>query len=535
MTNKTRTAHEEHGSTLAGELTGDQLAALLSEKQETRDGVNWVITSGGIEEKETIFKTDTIHGTHKEEKGLGGKDFRKITGYVFVDEGLNNTGSCTSTIAYVDGDRTKEEGGGRLHYCGIPAKQLAEKSDFAETGWLLNKGELPTEKELDGFRKALTDNELVHEDLQIYLDSWPKDANPMDIFSGALKWIGAHEPGLFEHNNEDDFMLMLAKIMSKVRTIAAHAYNKSVGVLKNYPKPEMSYCENFLHMMFSKPNIDWKKSIGEEKSKIAVRALEEVLVLHADHEQNCGTATVRLVASSEASLFSSIASGVSALSGELHGGANVAVINQLEEIHGVEVRVIALLKKAQGSTNDEVIKLVEEAKDAEVAKLVERAQGSTNDEVIKLVEEAKDVEVNKLIKRAEDSDDPFRLMGFGHAVYKTEDPRATVLKKVAEELLEELGIDDPLLDIAKKLEAGATSSEILSGKNLYPNVDFYSGIILRALGIPKEMFPVIFAMGRMPGWIAHWKEQRSGPRKIGRPRQIYTGEEERNYVEMDDR
>ncbi len=393
------------------------------------------------------------------------RELRARSGYIALDPGYRNTGSCTSDITFIDGEK------GILHYRGIPIEQLAEKSTFVETAWLLIWGELPTQTQLARFRRLLTKHELLHEGLRNTFDGFPASAHPMAILSAMINAVSCYHPDVLEMEDEKTFEGAAARLMSKVRTIAAAAYKTSIGQPIVYPKPEYSYCHNFLHMMFSIPFQDF------ERDEDIINAMNLILILHADHEQNCSTSTVRMVASSRANLFASVASGVCALWGWRHGGANSAVIHMLQRIH------------------DEKIPL---------------------DKFIGLVHEKKE-----------------KMMGFGHAVYKSRDPRAEILKVVADRILGKLKIQDPLLDIARKLEEIALKDAYFIDRNLYPNVDFFSGIILRAIGIPLNMFPVIFAIGRMPGWIAHYREQHnSDDDRIMRPRQIYTGPTQRDYTPL---
>ncbi|MBZ4684754.1 MAG: citrate synthase [Desulfomicrobiaceae bacterium] len=384
---------------------------------------------------------------------------------ITLDPGYANTGSCTSTITFVDGEK------GILRYRGYPIEQLAEYSSFVETAMLLVFGELPTKEERAEFRAMLGDQALLHEDLLHHFDGFPPNGHPMAILAAVINSLGTYYPDLLEIRSDEEFRQAVAKLISKVRTIAAFSYRKSRGLPIIYPDPRRSYCENFLHMMFSVPYREYTPTPE------ALRALSLFLLVHADHEQNCSCSTVRMVGSSEANLFASVSAGVSALWGRLHGGANSAVLAMLEQIRDG---------------------------DLSVRECVDRA------------------------KRKE-----FRLMGFGHRVYKNFDPRAKVLKAAAKRLLTSLNVQDDLLEIAQELEDIALSDDYFVERKLYPNVDFYSGIILRALGIPTNMFPVMFAMGRMPGWIAHWHEQFQDPNaRIHRPRQIYMGPAQRDYIPM---
>jgi len=404
------------------------------------------------------------------ERAVDISKLRDQTGLITLDSGYGNTGSCQSAITFIDGEK------GILRYRGIPIEELAEQSSFVETAFLIIYGKLPTRAELARFSELLTMHELIHENMKFHFEGFPPNAHPMAILSSMINAAGCYYPELLAPQQSQDFANQTALILSQVRTIAAFAYRKSRGLPFIYPKPEYKYSENFLHMMFSKPYSDY-----ELKPEV-VRALDLILVLHADHEQNCSTATVRMVASSKANLFASAASGVCALWGPLHGGANQAVIEMLKQI---------------------------------------RQEG---DDGSRFMEAAKDKKSGR------------RLMGFGHRVYKNYDPRAKIIKKQCDELLKALNRSDPLLDIALKLEQTALQEPYFIERKLYPNVDFYSGIILRAIGIPLEMFTVMFAIGRMPGWIANYREvsQTEGGR-IYRPRQIYRGEPLASYVPIDQR
>jgi len=392
------------------------------------------------------------------ERAIDVSTLRDQTGYITLDSGYGNTGSCESDITFIDGEE------GILRYRGIPIEELAEKSTFIETAYLLVHGHLPTVKELRQFSRLLTENELIHEDMKYHFEGFPSNAHPMAILSSMINASGCFQPQMLAPHSRKTFDLHAARLISQVRTIAAFAYRKSHGLPIIYPKPIYKYSANFLHMMFSEPYSDF-----ELKPQV-VRALDLIFLLHADHEQNCSTSTVRMVASSRASLFAGAAAGVCALWGPLHGGANQAVIEMLEKIH-------------------------EDGDDG-----------------------------SKFIIAAKDKKSKSRLMGFGHRVYKNYDPRARIIKQRCDELLAALQIDDPLLDIARNLEQAALTDPYFVERKLYPNVDFYSGIIMRAIGIPVEMFTVIFAIGRMPGWIANYREtieDRSS--RIYRPRQIYQG------------
>src|SRR6266699_2045662 len=383
---------------------------------------------------------------------------RDETGFITLDDGYGNTGSCQSQVTFIDGEQ------GILRYRGIPIEELAEKSTFVEVAHLLITGKLPNNSELRRFSELLTRNELLHEAMKHHFEGFPSNAHPMAILSSMINASSCFYPELLTAEMRQHFEIQAARLLSQVRTIAAFAYRKSRGLPIIYPKPDYKYTANFLHMMFSQPYYDY------ELQPEAVKALDLIFLLHADHEQNCSTATVRMVASSRANLFASAAAGVCALWGPLHGGANQAVVEMLQTIH---------------DSGDDGSKFIAAAKDKNSGK---------------------------------------RLMGFGHRVYKHYDPRAKIIKKACDDLLNVLQISDPLLDIAKKLEEAALKDSYFVERKLYPNVDFYSGIIMRAIGIPLEMFPVIFAIGRMPGWIANFKEiSEDAKSRIYRPRQVYVG------------
>jgi citrate synthase len=394
---------------------------------------------------------------------------RNKTGYITLDDGYGNTGSCISNITFIDGEK------GILRYRGIPIEELAEHSTFVEVAYLLIWGKLPTQQELSNFSNLLTKNEMLHEDMKFHFEGFPTNAHPMAILSSMINAAGCFFPQILKSEREQ-FVLRAARIISQIRTIAAFSYRKSLGLPAIYPKPTYKYTENLLHMMFSEPYEDY------ELLPEVVKALDLIFLLHADHEQNCSTSTVRMVASSKANLFASVASGVCALWGPLHGGANQAVLEMLEEIH-------------QSGDNG-----------------------------------------SKFIEQAKDKDSKKKLMGFGHRVYKNYDPRARIIKQKCDELLATLKIKDPLLDIAKRLEEAALSDPYFLERKLYPNVDFYSGIIMRAIGIPLNMFTVMFAIGRLPGWVANYKEILEDPEsRIYRPRQIYKGPTESHYMPIKNR
>jgi len=394
---------------------------------------------------------------------------RDQTGYITLDDGYANTGSCRSKITFIDGEK------GILRYRGIPIEELAEKSSFIEVAHLIIIGHLPTSAELRRFSDLLTENELLHEAMRHHFEGFPANAHPMAILSSMINAASCFSPELLAFDLHDRFDVAAARLLSQVRTIAAFAYRKSRGLPSMYPKPGLKFTANFLHMMFSVPYQDY------DLKPEAVKALDLIFLLHADHEQNCSTATVRMVASSHANLFASAAAGVCALWGPLHGGANQAVLEMLEEIH---------------KAGDDGSRFIAAAKDKHSGK---------------------------------------RLMGFGHRVYKNYDPRAKIIKKVCDELLEKLEMADPLLDIAKHLEEAALKDPYFVERKLYPNVDFYSGIIMRAIGIPVEMFTVIFAIGRMPGWIANFREVMEGAARISRPRQVYVGPTVHAYTPLKER
>ena len=404
------------------------------------------------------------------ERGIDISSLRKATGCVTLDEGYGSTGACRSDITFIDGEK------GILRYRGVPIEALAEKSSFIETAFLLIYGHLPNHKELRRFSDLLTQNEMLHEDLKFHFEGFPAHAHPMAILSAMINATSCFVPGVLDAYDPEAFESQAARLLAKVRTIAAFAYRKSRGLPIMYPKPVFKYTANFLHMMFSEPYQEY-----DLKPEV-VRALDLIFLLHADHEQNCSTATVRMIASSQANIFACAAGGVCALWGPLHGGANQAVIEMLESIH---------------RDGDDGSKFIAAAKDKKSGK---------------------------------------RLMGFGHRVYKNYDPRAKIIKAQCDRVLESLKISDPLLDIAKRLEETAMHDSYFVERKLYPNVDFYSGIIMRAIGIPLEMFTVIFAIGRMPGWIANYKEVMDAPNgRISRPRQIYTGPTEQTYTPMSQR
>ena len=406
----------------------------------------------------------------EDEKSIDISSLRAQSGYITLDAGYKNTGATTSAITFLDGEK------GVLRYRGYPIEQLAGKSSFIEVAYLLIYGALPSATEFNDFSDRIKRHTLVNEDMRKILDGFPYTAHPMGILSALVSSLTAFYPeSLKSSQTPEEMDLSIIRLMAKISTIAAWSYKNSIGHPVIYPKNKLDYCSNFLHMMFAYPTEDY------EVDPVVVDALNKLLILHADHEQNCSTSTVRLVGSAHASLYSSVSAGISALWGPLHGGANQAVIEMLEAI------------KADGGDS------------------------------------------KKFIEKAKDKNDPFRLMGFGHRVYKNFDPRAKIIKKSADEVLTALGVKDPILNIAKELEEAALSDPYFVERKLYPNVDFYSGIIYRAIGIPTNMFTVMFALGRLPGWIAQWKEMRENKEPIGRPRQVYIGETERDYVPMEKR
>ena len=420
-----------------------------------------------LEVNEKSIDLPLVMGSESE-IGIDISKLRSQTKAITLDPGFVNTGSCESGITYLDGEK------GILRYRGYPIEQLAEKSNFLEVSYLLIYGELPTNKQLNDFEYNIKQHTLLHEDVRHIYQAFPKDAHPMAILSSIVCALSTFYPD-FSATDSDAVDLAIWRLMGKLPTIAAWSYKKNIGQPFVYPINEFTYTKNFLNMLFGVPTTNYE--VPEE----FVKALNVLFILHADHEQNCSTSTVRLVGSSEANLFASISTGIAALWGPLHGGANQAVLEMLKQIH-----------------ND----------------------GG---------------DVQKFVKLAKDKGSGFRLMGFGHRVYKNFDPRATILKGYCDKILDLLGTPDPLLDIAKQLEEAALTDEYFIERNLYPNVDFYSGIIYKALGFPTDMFTVLFSLGRLPGWIAHWLEMRNGISKIGRPRQIYTGQTERNYVSLSQR
>ena len=395
---------------------------------------------------------------------------RSQTGLITLDRGFKNTGSTSSSITFLDGER------GILRYRGYSIEDLAQHSSFLEVSYLLIYGQLPNINELNNFQSEITNHTLVAEDVRSILDGFPPRAHPMGVLCSLVSSLTAFYPKSLDPNrSSEEINGTIIRTIAKLPTLAAWSYKNRVRQPIIYPRNDLDYSSNFLHMMFALPTINYNVN------PIVANALDKLLILHADHEQNCSASTVRIVGSSHASLYASISAGINALWGPLHGGANQAVIEMLEQIR-----------------NDE---------------------GN----------------VKKYVQKAKDKSDPFRLMGFGHRVYKSFDPRARIIKKTCDEVLEQLGVTDPVLDVAKDLEEIALKDQYFIDRSLYPNVDFYSGIIYRALGIPTDMFTVMFALGRIPGWIAQWKESREQNEPIGRPRQIYTGEKQRDYINVKNR
>lgn len=410
-----------------------------------------------------------ITGTENE-KAIDISRLRDLSGVITLDTGYKNTGATQSTITFLDGEE------GVLQYRGYPIEQLAEKSTFLEVAYLLIYGELPTTQGLDDFRLLISKHTLIHEDMKKFFDGFPSKSHPMGQLSCLVGALSAFYPESLDPNpSEEEENLTAIKLLAKMPTIVSWIYKKSLGHPIIYPRNELNFVHNFLNMTFGQRTED------VEIDPVVIDAMHKLLILHADHEQNCSTSTVRIVGSSNANLYASISAGISALWGPLHGGANQAVIEMLEVI------------KNDGGNSA------------------------------------------KWIEKAKDKNDPFRLMGFGHRVYKNFDPRAKIIKKACDDILEKLGVNDPVLQIAKELEEAALRDPYFVDRKLYPNVDFYSGIIYRALGFPTDMFTVLFALGRLPGWIAQWKEMRANKEPIGRPRQIYTGYTKRDYVPLSQR
>ena len=404
------------------------------------------------------------------ERALDISKLRASTGLITLDEGYVNTGSTRSAVTFLNGEK------GVLRYRGYPIEQLAERSDFLETAYLLINGELPTMTQAEQFRGGIREHTMIHEDMRSFYGGFPRDAHPMAILSSVVGALSTFYQDKLDVDDPEDVRESIDRLLAKLPTIAAYSYKKSMGQPFVYPNNDLDYCENFLHMMFATPAAEYRVDPD------FAEALNLLLIVHADHEQNCSTSTVRMVGSSNANLFASISAGIGALWGPLHGGANEAVVKMLTQI-----------------AND----------------------GG---------------DVEKYVRMAKDKSDGFRLMGFGHRVYKNFDPRATIIKASCDKLLAKLNLDDPLFDVAQRLEEVALKDEYFIERKLYPNVDFYSGVIYRAMGIPEQMFTVLFAIGRLPGWIAHWVEMHHNPaNRINRPRQVYTGANERDFVEIQDR
>ncbi|TAF80080.1 MAG: citrate synthase [Sphingobacteriales bacterium] len=422
-----------------------------------------------LQVEDKTFEFAIIEGT-EQEKAIDISKLRDQTGYITLDNGYKNTGATKSAITFLDGEI------GVLKYRGYPIEQLAEKSTFLEVAFLLIYGNLPTQTQLNDFQTEISKHTLVHEDMKKFFDGFPSKSHPMGQLSSLVCSLSSFYPeSLNAHPTAEESDLTIIKLLAKMSTIVSWIYKKSLGHPYIYPQNKYDYVSNFLNMTFGQRTED------VVIDPIIVDAMNVLLILHADHEQNCSTSTVRIVGSSDCNLYASISAGISALWGPLHGGANQAVIEMLEQI------------KNDGG------------------------------------------DVDKWVNKAKSPTDSFRLMGFGHRVYKNFDPRAKIIKKACDDILEKLGINDPVLDIAKKLEEVALSDPYFVSRKLYPNVDFYSGIIYRALGFPTEMFTVLFALGRLPGWIAQWKEMRENKEPIGRPRQVYVGEVDRDFVAIGDR
>lgn len=404
------------------------------------------------------------------ERAIDISRLRAETGMVTIDDGFVNTGSTRSGITFLNGEE------GVLKYRGYPIEDLAANCDFVETAYLLIYGDLPNEKQATDFRDGIREHTMIHEDMRSFYNGFPRDAHPMAILSSVVGALSTFYQDSMDPNDPAQVEISIYRLLAKLPTIAAYSYKKSMGQPFMYPNNNLSYCENFLHMMFATPAGDY------EVDPDFVEAMNLLLIVHADHEQNCSTSTVRMVGSSNANLFASISAGIGALWGPLHGGANEACVNMLETI---------------------------------------AADGG---------------DVKKYVKMAKDKENGFRLMGFGHRVYKNRDPRATIIQKSCYKLLEKMNLDDPLFEVAQQLEEVALKDEYFIERKLYPNVDFYSGVIYRALGIPVQMFTVLFAIGRLPGWLAHWSEMHANPAtRINRPRQIYTGEVDRKFVPIEQR
>lgn len=410
-----------------------------------------------------------IEGTENE-KAIDISKLRDQSGYITLDSGFKNTGATKSAITFLDGEK------GILKYRGYSIEDLAEKASFLEVAYLLIYGELPTKEQVENFQNQINKHTLVHEDMKKFFDGFPSKSHPMGQLSSLVCSLSAFYPeSLNPNQSREEQELTIIKLLAKMTTIVSWIYKKSLGHPVNYPQNKLDYVTNFMSMTFSYTTEEY------EIDPVVIDAMNKLLILHADHEQNCSASTVRIVGSSDCNLYASISAGISALWGPLHGGANQAVIEMLEKI------------KEDGG------------------------------------------DVDKWVAKAKDKNDPFRLMGFGHRVYKNFDPRAKIIKKACDDVLAKMGINDPVLDIAKKLEAVALSDPYFVERKLYPNVDFYSGILYRAFGFPTEMFTVLFALGRLPGWIAQWKEMKENKEPIGRPRQVYVGEKDRKYVPLEAR
>jgi citrate synthase len=415
------------------------------------------------------FEFPIVTGTENE-SAVDIAKLRSATGLITIDPGYKNTGSTTSAITFLDGEE------GILRYRGYRIEDLAEKSTFLEVSYLLIYGELPSQAQYESFAKEVTMHTLVHEDIKKILEGFPSKAHPMGVLSSLICSLTAFYPDSLNPNaTEDEINLSIIRLIAKMPTFVTWAYKNQIGHPVNYPDNSLDYCSNFMKMMFALPAEQY------QVDPVVAKALDALLILHADHEQNCSTSTVRMVGSSQASIYAAISAGINALWGPLHGGANQSVIEMLEAI------------KADGG------------------------------------------DAKKYLEKAKDKNDPFRLMGFGHRVYKNFDPRARIIKKAADDVLTKLGVNDPVLEIARQLEYAALNDQYFIDRKLYPNVDFYSGIIYRALGIPTDMFTVMFALGRLPGWIAQWKEMRENNEPIGRPRQVYVGATERDFVNISKR
>ena len=427
-----------------------------------------------MKNKATLTFDDKVHDLNlisgsENEVALDISRLRQQANLITIDAGFKNTGSCQSAITFLDGEN------GILRYRGYSIEELANNANFLEVAFLLIFGELPNQEQLDKLSDDIKERSIIDEDLRIILNSYPKSAHPMGILSSLTSGLVAFDPSAVDIENEEDMYDAILNLLAKIPVLVAWVYRRRKGLPLEYGDTSLGYVENLAKMMFQRPNKEYIQN------KTVVSALNKLLILHADHEQNCSTSTVRIVGSSHAGLFASISAGISALWGRLHGGANQAVIEMLQAID-----------------ND---------------------GGDTK----------------KYMSKAKDKSDPFRLMGFGHRVYKNFDPRAKIIKIAADEVLKDLGINDPILEIAKGLEKEALEDQYFVDRKLYPNVDFYSGIIYKALDIPNEMFTVMFALGRLPGWVAHWREMRLRKEPIGRPRQVYIGETERSFTDIKSR